>query len=309
MVALGSVVGGPTNNVEIIDLTSTETICDNFPDYPIVADRAKGALGYQEVPLICGGVYQTSPTNECKIFENGAWRTSGSMKEPRFNFAITKSPFGNDTKLFLSGGYNSQMLATAEVLTKNGFEKVPLELPVGMDYHCMVMLNSTSIIFLGGRQDSRSTSSTNTFILNTEMMQWSNGPRLNILRLAPSCARIAKNSQETEQSVIVAGGSSFDGTDISSVEILDVGSNQWRMGPELPLHISGSAMVETPTGGVALIGGRGNDFTYIDTIFQLLHSGEDARWEELPQKLKLRRAHHTAFLVPDGITDSCSKVV
>ena len=303
MVALGSATGGPTNNVEIIDLESSETSCSNFPAYPFVADRAKGDLGFQEAPLICGGGYPTVPTNECKTFENGAWRSFGSMNESRFNFAITKSPFGNDTKLFLSGGYNYQMLATAEVLTKDGFEKAPVQLPVSMDFHCMVMLNSTSIIVLGGREGSRYT--VDTHILNTETMQWSDGPRLSSLRLAPNCARIAKSSHETEKSIIVAGGLYFDGSDLSSVEILDVASNQWLKGPELPFPISGSAMVEDPRGGVALIGGRGNDSTYLDTIFHLPHAGEGAQWEQLPQKLKVGRGHHTAFLIPYVVADSC----
>ena len=61
MVALGSATGGPTNNVEIIDLKSSETSCSNFPAYPFVADRAKGDLGFQEAPLICGGGYPTVP--------------------------------------------------------------------------------------------------------------------------------------------------------------------------------------------------------------------------------------------------------
>ncbi len=101
----------------------------------------------------------------------------------------------------------------------------------------------------------------------------------------------------------MAGG--FNGRDMSSVEILDVESNQWRKGPELPFPICCSAMVEHPSGGVVLIGGRRDGSTYLDTIFHLPHAGEDAQWKEFPQKLNVARGFHTAFLVPDTVADSC----
>ena len=43
------------------------------------------------------------------------------------------------------------------------------------------------------------------------------------------------------KSIIVVGG--WSDAEISSVEILDEGSNQWRKGPDLPFPICCSAMV------------------------------------------------------------------
>jgi len=212
MVGLGSTRTGPTNSVEIIDLSSPEFGCSNFPDYPLALERgAKGVSGFEEIPLICGGK---------------------------------------------SGGEED----------KNGI-------------------------------------SAKTNILNTNNLQWSDGPKLSAPRYLSSCARIAKNSHRTEFSIIVAGG--FKTYDIPSVEIMDEGTNIWRKGPELPFGICCSAMVEHPDGGVVLIGGRRDGSTYLDTIFHLPHAGEDAKWEKLPQKLKVGRGHHTAFLVPDVVADSC----
>jgi hypothetical protein len=299
MVALGNTGVGKTNNVEIIDLSSPEFQCKKFPTYPFATERARGGLGFGEIPLICGGI----TTNQCKTFENGGWQTFKSMTEDRYDFAITKTLFGNDEKLILLGGYNGQRLATAETLSKDGFDDSLLKLQFSIYGHCMVMLNSSSLILLGGSQNS--SYSTKTHILNTKNLNWFEGPLLKFPRYLPGCARIAKNSLEPDQSIIVAGGNIDVQGDISSVEILDVGSNHWRKGPDLPYPICCSVIVEHPTGGVALIGGRGNNSKYLDTIFYLPHAGEDAQWEELPQKLQVKRAHHTAFLVPDEVSDSC----
>ena len=65
---------------------------------------------------------------------------------------------------------------------------------------------------------------------------------------------------------------------MSSVEILDEGSNEWRQGPDLPFGIFGGAMVEDPEGGVILIGGSAHSNPYyLDTLFRLSHVGDGAK--------------------------------
>ncbi len=299
MVGLGSTRTGPTNSVEIIDLSSPEFGCSNFPAYPLALERgAKGVSGFEEIPLICGG----KSTSECKTYVNGSWRTLKSMATSRWDFAMTRSSFCNITELFLAGGYNGERLRTAEFWRHDSFDNAPQQLPVGIDGHCIAVLNQTSLIIIGGEEDKNGISA-KTNILNTNNLQWSDGPKLSAPRYLSSCARIAKNSHRTEFSIIVAGG--FKTYDIPSVEIMDEGTNIWRKGPELPFGICCSAMVEHPDGGVVLIGGRRDGSTYLDTIFHLPHAGDDAKWEKLPQKLKVGRGHHTAFLVPDVVADSC----
>jgi hypothetical protein len=133
------------------------------------------------------------------------------------------------------------------------------------------------------------------------------------------------------------------GLNLSSVEILDDGSNEWRSGPgvnlnqhftishsytfvlsifslltvrvcsfgqkatckmllilttELPFNIGFASMVEDQTGGVILIGGSlSENVGMYDSIFRLSHA--EAEWEKLPQKLKLERSKHNAFLIPE----------
>ena len=105
-------------------------------------------------------------------------------------------------------------------------------------------------------------------------------------------------------SVIVVGGTGGS----TSVEFLDTGASNWRMGPELPFVIWGSQLVPDPEGGVVLVGGRthvdGVNVS-IDTLFRLSHAGDGARWVELAQKLKTKKGYLTAYLIPDELA-SCS---
>jgi hypothetical protein len=103
-------------------------------------------------------------------------------------------------------------------------------------------------------------------------------------------------------SILVAGGS--DGSSrLSSVEILDEGSNEWQTGSELPFGIMFSQMVEDQNGGVVLIGGKSPSVENLDTLYQLPHGGQDAEWTKKEQKLEIARYLPKAFLVPDKTVD------
>ena len=119
-----------------------------------------------------------------------------------------------------------------------------------------------------------------------------------------SCGKIRRNKESQEMSIIVAGG--YGGFSyLSSVEILDEGSNEWQTGPELPFGIDDSQMVEDQNGGVVLIGGESSSVSNLDTLYQLPHIGQDAVWTKMEQKMQTGRSYHTAFMVPDNIVD-CS---
>ncbi len=130
------------------------------------------------------------------------------------------------------------------------------------------------------------------------------GPELKNKRGGHSCGKIRRNKESQEMSIVVAGG--YDGSSyFSSVEILDEDSNEWQTGPELPIEIFYSQMVEDQNGGVVLIGGYSPSLVNLDTLYQLPHGGQDAVWTKMEQKMQTRRREHTAILVPDNIVD-CS---
>ena len=290
---------GETSSVEIVDLLSTSTQCQNFPNLSRSGYGARGELDYNGNRIVCGGY---PSTDKCETFLNGQWVSMEPLNEARSFSSIIKFPFLNDSVSLFSTGSYDPYLNSAEVLVNGKWEKWYVPLPVNIGAHCMVILNSTTVILIGGKQDSVAYSS-KTYFLDIRTQTWFKGPELKFGRRAHSCARIPSKSQSSQYSIIAAGG--YNDRDMSSVEILDEGLNEWRQGPELPYPICCSAIVKHPLGGVALIGGRANTRTKLVTIYQLPHAGDDAKWELMPQKLKFSRYHPTAFFVPDELADYC----
>jgi hypothetical protein len=166
----------------------------------------------------------------------------------------------------------------------------------------MVTVNLTTVMVIGGYQNSPISGKTFYFTFGEE--SWTEGPDLKNIRVLHSCGKIRRNKESQEMSIIVAGG--YDGSSrLSSVEILDEGSNEWQTGPELPFEIYGSQMVDDQNGGVVLIGGYSSAVVNLDTLYQLPHGGQDAVWTKMEQKMQTVRSSHIAILVPDNIVD-CS---
>jgi hypothetical protein len=204
-----------------------------------------------------------------------------------------------DGKLLLTGGFDESgsPVNSAEILTEEGWESNIPSLPVTVYGHCMVTVNSTTVMVIGGWRNGYSGK---TFYFTFGEESWTEGPELKNKRIYLSCGKIRRNKESQEMSIIVAGGE-----DGSSVEILDEGSNEWQTGPELPFDIIRSQMVEDQNGGVVLIGGYSLSVGNLDTLYQLPHGGQDAVWTKMEQKMKTKRWQHSAFLVPDNIVD-CS---
>jgi hypothetical protein len=208
-----------------------------------------------------------------------------------------------DGKLLVTGGVDaSAFLNSAEMLTEEGWESNIPSLPVTIFGHCMITVNSTTVMAIGGYQNGQISGKTFYYTFGEE--SWTEGPELKNKRRYHSCGKIRRNKESQEMSIIVAGGS--DGSsDLSSVEILDEGSNEWQTGPELPFGIYGSEMVEDQNGGVVLIGGYLSSVGHLDTLYQLSHGAQDAVWTKMEQTMKTESSEHTAFMVPDNSVD-CS---
>ena len=200
---------------------------------------------------------------------------------------------------YITGGYE---YSDVKILTKRGWTYGAPDLPVISMHNCMVVRSSTKIFLIGGRQDE-SFAKKDTYYFDTTNPHWYSGPALKVGREDHSCARIRTNSSSNQYSVIVVGGSDYG--KLASVEILDEGTREWRNGPDLPYGITKAALVEDPTGGVILVGGTSDDAKYLQTLFRLSDAGDDAKWIEMPQILKLGRYGHNAFLVPDDVA-TCS---
>ena len=98
---------------------------------------------------------------------------------------------------------------------------------------------------------------------------------------------------------MVAGGF----PDSKTVEILNVQTNVWTSGPNLPTTIKQGSMVEHPDGGVVLFGGKAGGETVSNSVYYL-PSLTSPVWILL-QPLQTARFGHVAIIVPDYVVN-CS---
>jgi hypothetical protein len=293
--------GRYTDTCEVINLASSASSCKNPPKFPATVYAAIGGLGLKGNPIICGGCQNGAYSNKCYLLENNEWVSSASMNSVRYAAAAAQL---QDGKLLVTGGWDESVsdLNSAEMLTEEGWDSNIPSLPVTIRSHCMVTVNSTTVMVIGGRQNGQYSGKTFYFTFGEEC--WTEGPELKNKRLYHSCGKIRRNKESQEMSIIVAGGYDYPSY-LSSVEILDEGSNEWQTGPELPFGIRLSQMVEDQNGGVFLIGGGSSTVGNLDTLYKLPHGGQDAVWTKMEQKMQKGRNLHTAFLIADNIVD-CS---
>jgi hypothetical protein len=296
--------GGYTDTCEVINLASSASTCKNPQNFPAKVFLAIGGLGFKGNPIICGGDQNGADSNKCYSLENNAWVSSANMHSVRLWAAAAQL---QDGIFLVTGGYNGydgsfSYFNSSEMLTEEGWESNIPSLPVTIYGHCMVTVNSTTVMAIGGRQNGFFSGKTFYYTFGEE--SWTEGPQLKNKRRDHSCGTIRRNKESQEMSIIVAGGIDGGISRLSSVEILDEGSNEWQTGPKLPFGIFGFQMVEDQNGGVVLIGGRSSS-GYLDTLYQLPHGGQDALWAQMEQKMKTGRTEHTAFLVTDSSVD-CS---
>jgi hypothetical protein len=292
-----------TDTCEVINLASSASAstCKNPPKFPAIVSEAIGGLGFKGNPILCGGYQNYAPSYKCYSLENNVWVSSASMKSVRAYAAAAQL---QDGKILVTGGYDGSYLKSAEMLTEEGWESNIPSLPVTINRHCMVTVNSTTVMVIGGYQNGQDFSG-KTFYFTFGEESWTEGPGLKNKRESHSCGKIRRNKESQEMSIIVAGGYVVGSSYLSSVEILDEGSYEWQTSPELPFGIRSSQMVEDQNGGVVLIGGTSYPVTNLDTLFHLPHGGQDAVWTKMEQKMQTGRYVHTAFLIPDNTVD-CS---
>ena len=295
--------------IEIIDLLSSRRICGRFPDFPHQVTDCGAGLFLNGTPILCGA---RNPRfrDSCRIFKHGKWMQSSKLTIESSNFAIITLPNG---ELLLTGGATKSSqpgipavalkrtdILSAEGIWKNTF----IDLPIRLSYHCMVLVNKSYPMVIGG-SDEPGPKSKKTFTLSFTDKTWNEGPPLQSPRKSHTCSTIRMSKNSSQESIIVAGGSADTSFSDLNVEILDEGSKYWRLGPRLPHPIYGAAIVKHPDGGVVLIGGHLPNGTASKTLYYLPDASSEAFWVQLPQTLFHGRSFHAAVLVPDDIIENC----
>jgi N-acetylneuraminic acid mutarotase len=169
-------------------------ICDNLPDLPFGINFATGQLYNRKLPIICGG-YGSSYHCECHSLKDGAWQSMQSLNECRdaLASAIFSNPNNNDEDdiLLITGGNDgSKVLSTVESFDGNVWNQTMFaDLPTTIEYHCLVKINNTMLLQIGGTIDNTSPGTTDkTYFFNIVQNKWIPGPKLNTGRIYHSCA-------------------------------------------------------------------------------------------------------------------------
>ena len=187
---------GALASVEVVNLdeSNPDYICDNLPDFPFSIRFATGQLYNRKTPIICGeigGSYHC----ECQSLKDGAWQSMQNLNECRYALAsaLFSNPNNNedDDILLITGGYDrSTTLSTVESFDGNLWNQTMFaDLPTTIGLHCMVKINNTMLLQIGGTIDNIYPGTIDkTYFFDIIQNKWIAGPKLNVGRIYHSCA-------------------------------------------------------------------------------------------------------------------------
>jgi hypothetical protein len=125
---------------------------------------------------------------ECYSYSLSAWTAASALLLPTAFSAMTSSPYA-DSILFVTGGEKTGTVfgmektgfvaANSEVLWTNTTWKNSLPALSKLTRHCMVKINSTTVMVIGGTSNNNNYLKL-TYFLNTNSnpIQWVSGPLL-----------------------------------------------------------------------------------------------------------------------------------
>lgn len=234
LVATGQSNYGSQGVVEVIDLDNPSKTCvlQDFPNHVTFAVGGLTSSG----PMVCGGYYAGyGESADCyTLRRNGQFvKISGlTMNVPRKD---ASSIVTVDGKLMINGGWNNwegyskwstlfgkqstEIINVAESTIEAGF------IYGGIYEHCIVRINATTAMILGGsRGEWRSDSQNSTYFIDLETLQATRGPEMQEARSDLGCAFFEHNQQNF---VIAAGGKEWR-SHTNSAEILHLDSTSLR---------------------------------------------------------------------------------
>jgi hypothetical protein len=252
--------GGPQNIFEIVNLddSSPFLVCDNISVLPGHATSAIAFLYNKITPISCklGGL--------CYSFEDGRMWKDGPKYPWQCDHSVTFSSFTERTNkkiqdivLLHCGQYNATVFSFDGMQWRTG---VYADLPVHIRDNCMVRINDSMVMVMGGYKHSvPGYMAGDSYFFNVIENKWIIGPQLIKTRGSPVCGVMTWKKNRV---IVVAGGYELKSPDVplKSVEFLflndfDNFNLSWVEGPSLPYFIEGTALVEFDN-GVILVGGQ-----------------------------------------------------
>ena len=307
----GLTIDSLAKDVEVIDLMHGKQ-CNIKPtrarEFPRTLQAPFGAV-FNGVPTVCGGSVQTQQTasNLCYMLDPKiGWQRGPNLNVGRKYSASTVTPNG----LVSVGGitnqnsiYDFNYTDSAEILTNKGRWMSMGLFPNNSVGHCIVTVNHTTILLVGGANEYQNLR--DSWFFNFDNNSWKVGPKMNHARYLFSCATMQKDGNTI---VVVAGGVGHNST-LASTEVLDLSETdelEWVNGPMLPTPFTGSQMLANAH-GFYLIGGShelnggvlqaGTKDIYVLSVHKVFPT-----WKKLTQKLLFGRRDHAAMWIPDYLT-------
>jgi hypothetical protein len=223
--------GEGSKKMEIIDLEDPTNICQPsfLGEYPI--DEVYGAsagLLTNNNALICGGYSDGTWEflDDCFAINENELTATAKLLQSRSNAA---SVVLKGTTLWLTGGYLEGIGPTksTEFVELTNTTPGP-DLPLAVLNHCLVSLNETTVLLIGGNLADNTVSKA-TFFYNSDHQTWTEGPSLINGRYYHSCA-LLKNTLLGHTDIVIVTGGTNDG-DLASTEFFNsLSSNSWITG-------------------------------------------------------------------------------
>ena len=270
---------GETDFSEVIDLINVDSTCGNITRYPRIDSGMVGTHLSGKV-MICGGSF----TNECYGYDvqNNSWSALEPMREVRHYPAATLILGGSEwwitggRVLSTANGQNKGYIDSTEILRNGKFVKGP-DLPEKMAYHCILSVNHTHVMLVGGIYFSETINNTidsnRTYMIDiTNEYGWVPLEDMKSKRHGSGCHMV--ETEEFGKEIVVAGGSG-----LKSTEIFSLTNETWREGPPLPNYVTYTSYVD-PAEEFLLVGGLGKESVQYDEMFKLDTSTEEWQWRK-----------------------------
>jgi hypothetical protein len=188
LVATGEYAGYDFVEVINLDPANPGLVCDNLRELPDGLKGATGQLLNKGTPIICGGYKDSYSSYSCNCYalQNQSWTKISSLNQCRgYPASALVSLQEEEEVLMITGGHDgtSSLLKSVESFDGNHWEQGQLpELPNGLDFHCLIKINATTLLLIGGSETTSVSGATaKTHFFHTDKKQWSPGP--NVIKL------------------------------------------------------------------------------------------------------------------------------
>ena len=293
---------GSTNVTEIFDLDDETSICNVPSAYPFEVEYISvGVLGSN--PIFCGGYGDSGNPKECFKYTIQGFKNFAKLTYEADYSASTVVQIDQQDILWISGG-NDMEDKSQEVYSNGTITEGP-RLPERLTNHCVLAINKTTVLVIGGLKNDTGYASKKTFGYNFELGQWYNGPDMLNERVDHACG-VIKNSLNLMVAVIGGYNNNQNGY-LDSVEfaVLDEDTTstmtwEWKYGPQFPFKIAFSTAISINS-KLYVVGGRREQSSSYFTVDTIIELAENHTWIVLPQKMRVARDGVAAIILPEDL--------